>query len=361
MDRLDLKALQEVKDYPAISIFARTYRTSPDNAGDRTRVKNAVNEASERLLAEFSKREAEPLIAELEGVAEEVDYQHTLDTLAIFVSRSLTTAVYLPYVVLERVVVDETFATRDLVRAMNRAQRYWLLAISEQPTRLYHGSDVHLEEFVGHGLPMTHNGPGGAIRLPGGFGINSSRLRDDAQRQFLRAVDTALAPVLTADPLPLIVAGIDRNLTFFREVTQHGDDIVGTVTGSFERTPVPELGALAAPVLQDALARYRETQLEALDGAVSAQRYASGLDDAWRMAHEGRIHVLLVEEDFHYPATTTDGGMRLLPAEDATAPGVLDDAVDELVEAVITRGGRVYFYEDGRLADHRRVAAILRY
>lgn len=361
MDRLDLKALQEVREYPAVSIFVRTHRTSPDNAGDPLRVKNAVKEATDRLLMEFSKREAAPLVAELERIVEEIDYPHTLDTLAIFASGSITTTVYLPYEVPERVVVDETFATRDLVRAVNRAQRYWLLAISEQPTRLYQGLADQLEEFVGGGLPMTHNGPGGAIRLPGGFGINSSRLRDDAQRQFLRAVDAAIGPAMAADPLPLIVAGIDRNLAFFREVTQHEDALAGTVTGSFERTPLHELATLAAPVVQDALRHHRDEQLEALERAVSAQRYASGIDDAWRMAHEGRVHVLMVEDGFHYPATITDGGMRLLPAEDAAAPGVLDDAVDELVEAVLARGGRVHFYSDGRLEAHRRVAAILRF
>lgn len=39
----------------------------------------------------------------------------------------------------------------------------------------------------------------------------------------------------------------------------------------------------------------------------------------------------------------------------------MDDAVDELIEAVMTKGGKIVFVDDGTLAAHQRVALILRY
>lgn len=53
--------------------------------------------------------------------------------------------------------------------------------------------------------------------------------------------------------------------------------------------------------------------------------------------------------------------MRMVGADDPSSPGVLDDAIDELAEAVLSRGGRAYFVSDGALGSHRHVAAILRY
>jgi len=101
MDRIDLKALRAVRDCPAVSIFVRTYRTAPDSLGDALRVKDAVKAAIERLTSEFSPREVASITVDLLAATDEVDYQHTLDTLAIFASSRSTATIYLPYEVPE--------------------------------------------------------------------------------------------------------------------------------------------------------------------------------------------------------------------------------------------------------------------
>jgi len=40
---------------------------------------------------------------------------------------------------------------------------------------------------------------------------------------------------------------------------------------------------------------------------------------------------------------------------------LLDDAVDEVIETVLAKGGRVVFVDDGTLGAHSRIALILRY
>lgn len=68
-----------------------------------------------------------------------------------------------------------------------------------------------------------------------------------------------------------------------------------------------------------------------------------------------------MEEDFHFPARVDATGRILTPAKDVTAPDVIDDAVDEIIEAVLLKQGQVVFVEPGRLADAERIALILRY
>jgi hypothetical protein len=361
MNRADVRALQSVSGYPAVSILMPTHRTAPDNQQDPIRAKNLVSDAEQRLLQEFSKREIAPVMEKLEALVDEADWQHALDGLAIYANPEVEAKLYVPFPIRERVVIDETFATRDLVFAMNRSPRYWVLMLGEQPTRLFEAAHSTLEESRLHGFPIDHSGPGGATALPGGHGISRSARRDQAQRDFFRQVDEALTKVLADDPLPVILAGIERNTVFFREVTQNTSSLAGEVYGSFARTSPHELGALTWPQMQEALALRRAERLEQLERAVSQQRYASGLDDCWRAAVEGRADVVIVEEDFHYPAVLSDDGMSLTPAEDATAPGVIDDAVDELIEQVIAKGGEARFVEDGVLASHNRIAMITRY
>ena len=361
MNRHDVKLLQKNSGYPALTITLPTHRTSPENRQDPIRMSNLVAEAQERLLAEFSKREIESLLTQLNELVESIDFRYSLDGLVLFVNRDCARAFFLPFSLKERVVVDETFYTRDLIYAMNRTPRYWVLVLSEQPTRLFEGSHETLIEVKEDVFPLTHTGPGGGSPLPGGFGIKKSQYRDERHRQFFRQVDAALRPFLLDDPLPLIVVGVDRYLAFFSEVSDHKDAISATLEGSHDSTPAHELGNLVWPVVKQALAEDRQKYLEELNQAISERKIASTIDDVWRMAQAGRGRLLFIEEDFHFPARVDESGMHIKPADDIEAPDVLDDAVDEVVTAVLDKGGEVVFLENGQLDAHSRIALILRY
>jgi hypothetical protein len=361
MNRHDVHLLQQIQGYPAVTITLPTHRTSPDNRQDPIRVKNLVEQATNRLLGEFSKREVEPVLARLEQLAAGIDYRNTLDGLALFVNRDFARAVYLPFTLRERVVVDESFFTRDLVFALNRTPRYWVLALSEKPTRLFEGTRDHLVEVQAGGFPMTHTGPGGEQPLPGGFGIEKTTYRDERHRQFFRQVDAALKPFMTADPLPLALVGVDRFLAFYNEVTDHKAAIITMLTGSHDKTSAHELGRLVWPLVNANLADRRQQVLAELERAVGAQKSASTVGEVWRLAHEGRGRLLLVEEDYHAPARVDASGIHLTLAEEATGPDVIDDVVDEIIEAVLRHQGQVVFMDNGQLAAHGRIALVLRY
>ena len=68
----------------------------------------------------------------------------------------------------------------------------------------------------------------------------------------------------------------------------------------------------------------------------------------------------MVEEGYALAARAADD--VLVRVEDPRAPGVMDDVVDEVIEAVMTRGGRVAIVPDGSLEEHgprRPEAAVL--
>jgi hypothetical protein len=267
----------------------------------------------------------------------------------------------LPFTLKARVNVGETFLTRDLVFAMNRTPRYWTLVLSEKPTRLYAGTRDDLIEIQDGGFPSVHEGPGGEQSLPGGFGIKKSAYRDEYHRQFFRQIDAALKPFMADDPLPLAVVGVVRFLAFFNEVTDYKDSILTTLQGSHDKTSPHELGKLVWPLVKDAFTEQRQQELSELNRAVGERRFASAIGEVWRLASEGRGQLLLVEEGFHFPARVDETGRHLTPADDVTAPDVIDDAVDEIIETVLSKQGRVVFVENGQLEMHQRIALTLRY
>ncbi|MCA2218986.1 hypothetical protein [Jidongwangia harbinensis] len=67
-----------------------------------------------------------------------------------------------------------------------------------------------------------------------------------------------------------------------------------------------------------------------------------------------------MDETLFYPARLSDGGDTLIPALDIDHPDVVDDAVDELVELVLVRGGWIAFTSPGTLAAHDGVALTVR-
>jgi hypothetical protein len=358
MNRQDILELQRHRRHPSLSILLPTHRTSPDNKRDPILLKNLVTEATDRLVELLGKRDASAMIRELERQVAAIDLRRTLDGMAIFVSAEHAGVYLLPVPLSPRVVIDDTFATRDLVFAMNRSPRYWVLALSERPTRLFEGVRDTLVEVRGGGFPRVHENPESAEPLP--EMTERSKLEQAWQRQFFREVDQALAAYTKADPLPVCVVGVERWLAFFKNVTAH-KDIAVTLTGNHDQTPPHELAKLVWPAMSDALTARRRHALDALEAAIGAQRVASGLGEAWRRAQEGRGDLLLVERDYHQAARFDEATNQLHPVAEGGDAATMADAVDDLIELVLAKQGDVVFVEDAALEGHGRVALTLRY
>ena len=120
MDVHEIEALQALRGFPAVTIMLPTEQAWPDVRQNPVRVKNLVREAERRLRSECSARIWTPLIEKLDALADHIDYAHGDAGLALFVSKDIARFATLPFPVQERVTIDETFATRDRVAAVNR-------------------------------------------------------------------------------------------------------------------------------------------------------------------------------------------------------------------------------------------------
>ncbi|HEU0041914.1 MAG TPA: hypothetical protein VFQ15_06160 [Jiangellaceae bacterium] len=360
MNRAQLAHLQQVRSYPAVSILLPTHRHAPQNQQDKIVLRNLVADAQRRLAAEHADRDIAPLLSELAVAVDEIDFEHLLDGLAVFATAEEHHVVPLPTSVPERVVVDDNFATRDLVRALNRTPEYWVLVIDDQVTRLYAGTGGVVEEFTDGEFPVRRPPLPDPESTQGRFGVDPSQVAHEAQRRYLREVEQTLRPLLAAGSRRLVVVGVQRMLAFWSEVGGNGGAVIGTVTGSHERTSAHELAKLVEPVVAEQLANERAAAVAALDTAMGARRYAAGIEEVWELAAQGRGAHLVVEDGLTVPAVVRSGRLEPL-TEEATDTDVLDDVVDEAVEAVFAGGGRVTFVEDGGLADRDRIAMVLRY
>lgn len=360
--RLDLgllTGLQRCRAYPSVSVLLTTTPGAVLASGDVVRLHQLVERAQRRLSSEPAGDRVDTVVARLRALAVAVRRSPTDRGLALFASESRAEAVHLGVMVDDRVVVDPTFATRDLVRAVHGNPRYRILVLSERSARLFEGWSTGLSEVTTGGFPVAAGRVADRSDRSRRFGRERSDRRDAALRAQMRAVDVALAARRAREPLPLVAAGVPRQLALFREMSSEAGSVVGEIRGSHERTPIARLGRLARPVME----RHRKvvglTALARLDAVRERARLVEGIDAVWAAAVEGRIGLLCVEEGFTLPARVAAGGRQLVPAADVEHPEVLDDTIDEVIEMVSAAGGEIVLVEDGALASRQHVAALL--
>ncbi|MFC8226618.1 chemotaxis protein [Streptomyces sp. NPDC057287] len=361
-----LQRLRATRPYPALSLTMPTHRRAPDNAQDAVRLRNLVAEAGSRLDADprVTGEARAAVKAQLDRAVAEVDQRRALESLVIFADTDEYQIWQLPRTAPERVVLSDSYLTRNLVAAKAGAQLFWVLALSAEHASLFSGTNDGLRPEKRSGFPLTapHEEPN--PQREERIGDTPSTYSSEDARNFLRTVDEKLRTVLAADPRPLFVVGLPPALSLLDEVGESAKSAVGRVPkGTTAETTVPELLKELGPALkgwrEQAAARIRER----LDNAHSSRSFAGGLDEVWQAVREGRAGLVAVEEHFEQTVRVTDG--HLVPVgpdvTSATDGQVREDIVDELVEAALDNGCEVSFVADGSLAGHDRLAAVLRF
>lgn len=356
MDKSLLNRLMEVKEYPCVSILLPTHRTAPDNQKNTIRLKKMVKEASEKLEQELGKRDAQSLIEKVKALAESVDISRTLDGLALFVNKDLEQRVDIPFRVMERVVIDKTFSTRDLIKTVNRGTNYYILDLSLHRARLLSCFREHATEITNNGFPMESEFD--MLELnPTDF----SKEKEKQIKEFFNKVDKAFRANYKMESTKIVLAGVQKNLALYREVADVKDVIYEQVEGNYESLSAHDLGKKAWERVREKNKQERHTALNEIQKAVSAQKLASGITEVWRFAIEGRVNLLVIEEDFHISAGLTDENTIVLDHSNLPERSVMPDAVDEVAEIVVDKGGKVVFVDNGTLGKYHKISAILRY
>ncbi len=359
MNRQDLKYLREQSGYPAVSITLPTHETFPDNRQDPILLKNLLSRAEKRLLEEFDGEQAADVLENLAKAAVSVDHGMNAEGLAIYANHHMFRVYKLPFPPGERVVIDKTFHTRDLIHTMNRSERYWLLVLSKRPTRLFQGSLKNLTEYTEEPFPMEYSEESGKPLMSRGRGIRKSRIRDEYHLQFFRDIRDSFEKIHSMDPLPLFIFGVEKFASVYATISNV--PVAGTMNGNFDKASEDELGRKAWLLVRKHLDEKRVETREKMRAAEDKGKLISTMEEIWTASREGRGEILLVEEGFHFPAVPSGSGGGIAPAGDPDRPGVIDDAVDEVIEAVIEAGGSAVFFPDGALGTNRRIALIARY
>ncbi len=335
--------LQSMTSYPSVSLLVPTRAGRPDH--DQTARLVALRDSVARRLRNEEVASAERILAELDqliGLAREVATDRAL---ALYVSEHHAQLLVLPVDVKERAVVDPTFATRDLVRALHRTPRHVVLALSAHEARLFD-----------HQLGTLS--PADTTKFP--MKARHDERRQDPATGFLDRVDQALGAHLRLRPSPLVLVAAEPTLSRFTQMSANLDRLAGRVIGNHVTAPLPDIARLVSPHIEQYLASRQDESLVLLERRRGQDRAVLGLEPVWLASRWERPEMLAVEVDFFFPARISPDGDSLQAADDIEHPDVIDDVIDELIEQVLARGAWVALVDPGRIPDGRRIALTTR-
>lgn len=150
-----ITALQQVREYPAISILLTTTPAAQLSPADALRLNALITQAVDRIRTELQPAASAPAVRRLHVLVEQARCGPATHALALYASASTDALIRLPIVVRDRAVVDPTFATRDLVRALHRTSRHLILAINSAHARLFDAAGDNLIPALSTTFPLT--------------------------------------------------------------------------------------------------------------------------------------------------------------------------------------------------------------
>jgi len=336
MKTTDLEKALNLSAKVAVSIYAPTNKVAPENQGDRIVVKNLVTIALDQIDKLGPKRDYQPLVDNINAAFESVDWTHSTDGLGLLASDQGFWKYSLSHAPAEQITVSDTFSIAELAKTVSKSWEYYLLVLSESPTRLFQGDRESLTELKGD-FPMEHTGRGGSAGMPTAFGQQTSVIVDEVHRQFFRKISDGLTKVQAENQLPLIATGVERFLAFWAEVAPEHDPVAG-IEGSYDFMSAAELSNKVWPQVEQYFRVQNKLIVETLNIARGNNTYAGGFDEVLEVAAAGRVRVLVIsDEETANPKT------------------------EQAIRFTLASGGQVYFVPADELIDYATIAADLRF
>ena len=351
----DVSRLAAQRHPMCLSLLMAT--TPAENMGpdDRARLQGLTLDALRRLDEEPDLRAAAQTRAALATTIARARSGPTDRGLAILVSPQGAHLLHLRVAPRDRVVLDPTFATRDLVRSAAEDPAFLALVIDGRAARLLHYGQRYTRPILGHDFPMTR--PADGHRGTGRPVSGTDRAQRERLRSFLREVDTRLAARIEEFGLPVVLITSDRTATEYLGLAP-GRRIAAVVRTGGANASLADLERAARAALDEHVRDRAGAALDTVQVRLAHGRAVAGLEAAWAALDHAEPDLLVVERSHEAAARVSQRRLDLV--EDPEEPGVLDDAVDELIVAALARGAEVVTVPDGALALHGHLVLALR-
>jgi len=353
-----LNKFKNIRAENCVTIILNTHRTIPENEKDVITLKNLVNEAEKRLLEQNPKREVWGIIDNLKEVAESIDHQFNMESLILFANKEIADFIRLPIRVVNRVIIDETFATRDLTRALHAEMHYFVLVLNQDKSRLIEAFNDKVIKEEKEVFPIENK-----LKFAAGNAepSNASRQRN-LLKEYFNQVDKAVNQARKENPLPVLISSDENGYFDYLSVADERPSIFDFyLKRSNQNENANAIVTDAWELMEDFVQNKQLNRLEELEKAVGQNKFLSDVNEIRRGISEGRIQTLFVQQGLFQPAVLEDDLIYFVESDRKNDKEVIDDIYDELIEENFRFGGDVVFLPKGKLDKFNGFGATTRY
>ncbi|MFZ4719390.1 MAG: hypothetical protein ACOYMR_08180 [Ilumatobacteraceae bacterium] len=224
-----LSELERRTGYPCVTLMANTSPGAPLGTDERRNLDRLADDAWRRLEHDVPDAVRDHVLVTLRRLVDEAAAMPGSLAVAICASVDYSAVVKLGRPVVERAVIDDAFATRDLVADIDRTATFRVVTASEHLVRMLYGDGVRLAEQVDERWPL--------VREP-----------DQSIAAWSRAVVHALRAEQRRHDVPTVVAGVERSVQRALNIAELR--AVGVLQGNYDWIGWEELHRAALPLAQ---------------------------------------------------------------------------------------------------------------
>jgi hypothetical protein len=358
----ELDKLQRMQGPVMISIIMPMSKRFADIDGNASHLKNMIRETEQQLRDNYDPVRVEGLMQKVKSLEGGIDFENVSEGIVLLVSDELQRVVPLPFTPKEKIVIGNTFQTRDLLLACCKYPTYVLLSLSAGYVRLFRGTKDVLAEIKTVFFPARYEGVSRTAPTPNTEKVEYEEL--EGIRIFLRGVADQVYKIIKDEKTPLFLAGEAEYVSFVKNDTECGPWVKEEMHENLSHMSLKMIGERVMPMVMKNMDDRLNAKLEELRESFGYDLSARGITDVWKATKLGQVRTLIVEETYavsgHTPVND-DLTLVLGSREKGLTANFHEDVVDDLIEIVTMMGGDVIFAPDGRLAEYQHVAAILRY
>lgn len=352
-----LVRLSKIKAPVCATIILNTHKTAPDNKKDPILLKNLISSASDRLEKEYGADISKAFTEKLNQLAGKIDHSQNDNGLMLFVNEDISEYLRLSTHPTPRIILDDTFATRSIIRALKRDTNYYILALSKGNARLIEAySDSVVQEFTGD-FPYSDSN---LLSLAKAETHNASRITN-LTKEFFNRVDKSVNSVRKDNPLPVVVYSEETNYHQYLKEADLPDTILGHVVLKNFDAKASNMVKEIWPKVQELTVSKNRSRISELEQALNTGKFLSDLNEIWRAIQDGRAQTIFVEEGYYQPVRNDDGVFTPIQSNEIKHKDDINDIVDDMIEQTLQLGGDVIFLEKDSLKKFNQLALVVRY
>lgn len=354
-----MKLLIKVKNIhkeACVSIILNTHRTRPDNQKDEIKLKNLAQEVESRLNENYDKRFSLPILENLNKAVSSINHNFNLESLVIYANSDFAEFTRLPIEVEDRVVIDYSFATRDLIRAMHNESAYYVLVLSRQQARLIEAyGDKVVKELKGE-FPMSNS-----LYATDKVKLSTNKGQDNLIEEFFNRVDKNVLASIKNHNLPLLLVTDTRNFSHYQKIADKKEFIIGHINGNKDNDAAQKIVLDAWQAVLPLIKEKNASRITELKKAVSQGKFLSDINEIWNALQYGKGETLFVKCGHFQPVIIEEDHIQLTDSNSQGQVNYIDDIIDEMIELNMAFGGDVVFVEGDELKEFNNLALLTRY